>query len=526
VDDRLTKILEEQQKLIADLAQHTNSTPPSQANVNQVGQQLPISDLHWNSNELPNPVLPRFNVRKTYLSHKQMEPFAIENKDANGIVIGTVDMNHYLHTKHGTNLQKLITRSGDCFDLSPLDDNKKVFEKQFLSGFPKLDGEEAAEVRKWYRAIVGRAKQYHMYIHPYYNFRRDVNHYRGFTLGDNFPDDVPQRYNTAIDNWGTLLHKALCQDKVIPDSCATMKATVQNFEDGNGYEALWGVIKSTHPHHLRSYETNELVRSYPQQQEGERIEHYYFRFNDHLQLKSYLRHPCSLDDPQEISALIGGCINCIELRHRSKYERENPHQLHKYTSGNILGTLQTFETEIEFEKKQKRAERPRRSIPPTIPRRTTTSRFSKPSRYSSDRTASTATSSITTQSVNLIDFVGLPEEDTTVLPDIWDAYIGAIKTLERNPREFDISRKCLICGETGHAFATCPILNNVPSLKDHRIALGQFLNKVRFLEQKDQQKDIEARQKRISQLMATAVDEDEDYEKIEEDDTDFQLGRE
>jgi hypothetical protein len=26
--------------------------------------------------------------------------------------------------------------------------------------------------------------------------------------------------------------------------------------------------------------------------------------------------------------------------------------------------------------------------------------------------------------------------------------------------------------------------------------------------------------------MATAVDEDEDYEKIEEDDTDFQLGRE
>jgi len=111
VDDRLTKILEEQQILIADLAQRTNSTPPSQANVNQVGQQLPISDLHWTSNELPNPVLPRFNVRKTYLSHKQMEPFTIENKDANGIVISTVDMNHYLNTKRGTNLQKLITRS-------------------------------------------------------------------------------------------------------------------------------------------------------------------------------------------------------------------------------------------------------------------------------------------------------------------------------------------------------------------------------------------------------------------------------
>jgi hypothetical protein len=40
------------------------------------------------------------------------------------------------------------------------------------------------------------------------------------------------------------------------------------------------------------------------------------------------------------------------------------------------------------------------------------------------------------------------------------------------------------------------------------------------------QKETEARQKRISQMMATAIDEEE-YEKIdevEEDDPDFQLG--
>jgi hypothetical protein len=138
-------------------------------------------------------------------------------------------------------------------------------------------------------------------------------------------------------------------------------------------------------------------------------------------------------------------------------------------------------------------------IPSTISKRL--GRFSKPSKYSSNRTASTATSSITTQSVNLIDSIVLPEEDTAVPLDIWNTYICAIQTLERNPREFDISRKCLICGETGHAFADCPALNNAQSLKDHRVAIGQFLGKLRFLEQKE----VEARQKRISQLMATLI---------------------
>ena len=311
VDDRLAKILEEQQKLIAELAQQRT---PTATQANNSGQQLPISDDHWNSRELPDPVRKRFDLRDTYLPKEQMGTFEIENKDENGVVVSTAKVNHYLHTKRGSNIQKLITRSGDCYDLTPQDDNKKSFEKQFLAKFPKLRAEEPAEVRRWYRAIVGRAKEFHLYVHPYYNFRREVNHNRGFTVGDDFPDDVPKRYETAIDEWGTLLHMAMCQDKIIPDSCGKMKATVINFEEGKGYEALWGVVRSTHPNNLPSYETNKLIRSYRQQREDEEFEHYYFRFHDHLQMKAYLTHPCSLDDPQEISALIGGCINHVELK--------------------------------------------------------------------------------------------------------------------------------------------------------------------------------------------------------------------
>jgi len=108
---------------------------------------------------------------------------------------------------------------------------------------------------------------------------------------------------------------------------------------------------------------------------------------------------------------------------------------------------------------------------------------------------------------------------------IWEGYINAIETLERRPREFDISRKCIICGETGHAFADCTALNNFQSLKDHRIAIGQFLGKLQILKQRE----IEARQKQICQLMAemTPADDADSHEEIEEEeDPDFQLGRE
>ena len=428
-------------------------------------------------------------------------------------------VNHYLHTKRGTNIQKLITRNGDCYDLTPQDDNKKSFEKQFLAKFPKLRAKEPAEVRRWYRAIVGRAKEFHLYLHPYYNFRREVNHNRGFTVGDDFPDDVPKRYETAIDEWGILLHRAMCQDKIIPDSCGTMKATVINFEEGQGYEALWGVVRSTHPNNLPWYETNELIRSYPQQREDEEFEHYYFRFNDHLQMKAYLTHPCSLDEPQEISALIGGCINHVELKKLTAHERELPHKLYKYRHGNILGTLQMFEMKIASEKMELvEYQKTRKSVPPSITKRA--SRFSKPFRYSSDRTASTAISSLTTHPINLLDSIGLPEEDPDIHPDIWDVYIHAIDKIDKNPREFDTSRKCLVCNDTGHAFADCPALNDTASLKAHRIEIGKFLRNLRVVSQKA----IEAKQKRIYQIMATELEED--YEKIEQEDSDFQLGRE
>ena len=52
-----------------------------------------------------------------------------------------------------------------------------------------------------------------------------------------------------------------------------------------------------------------------------------------------------------------------------------------------------------------------------------------------------------------------------------------IHNVNKDPREFDTSKPCLICNKAGHAFDDCPILNNVSHLKKHYISWKMFLAK-------------------------------------------------
>ena len=53
---------------------------------------------------------------------------------------------------------------------------------------------------------------------------------------------------------------------------------------------------------------------------------------------------------------------------------------------------------------------------------------------------------------------------------------AVINNINRDPREFDTSKPCLICNKTGHTFDQhCPILNNVSHLKKHCISWKMFL---------------------------------------------------
>eukprot|EP00536_Pseudo-nitzschia_multiseries_P007745 jgi/Psemu1/18599/gm1.18599_g len=152
---------------------------------------------------------------------------------------------------------------------------------------------------------------------------RGVNHTRGFTIGDDFPDDLPPWYELAIGEWGALLYNASGGDKVIPDSCVTMKSSVQNYEGGQGYKAIWGVIKTQHTDQGREFHSHH--------KEGEGLEEYFFCYRDYLCLKTFLTNtPRSMDDPKKVTGLTQGTINSFELCQKTGDERGSTDVVFKF----------------------------------------------------------------------------------------------------------------------------------------------------------------------------------------------------
>ena len=52
---------------------------------------------------------------------------------------------------------------------------------------------------------------------------------------------------------------------------------------------------------------------------------------------------------------------------------------------------------------------------------------------------------------------------------------AVINNINKDPREFDTSKPCLVCNKSGHTFDDCPILNNIAHLKKHYISWKMFL---------------------------------------------------
>eukprot|EP00536_Pseudo-nitzschia_multiseries_P015031 jgi/Psemu1/41031/gm1.41031_g len=110
-------------------------------------------DLPWNPATLPPPVKERYYRKEEFLTRDDMKDFPITYTDSSGNET-IVRQNYYLHNLcSGRNDQRLITRSGDCFDLTRASDKSKeaARDKLFLSGFPQLKDDTHPQVRKWYR---------------------------------------------------------------------------------------------------------------------------------------------------------------------------------------------------------------------------------------------------------------------------------------------------------------------------------------------------------------------------------------
>eukprot|EP00536_Pseudo-nitzschia_multiseries_P014698 jgi/Psemu1/39812/gm1.39812_g len=500
------------QQLTTLLQQLVDNSNTNNNNNNSAGANHQASlDLPWNPATLPPPVKDRYYKRDEFLTRDDMKDFPITYTDSSGNET-VIRQNYYLHNLgSGRNDQRLITRSGDCFDLTRASDKSKeaARDKLFLSGFPQLKDATDPQVRKWYREITAHSQQHHIYVHPYYLFRREADHLRGFTIGDDLPHDLPSRYELAINEWGNLIYTALRTDKIIPDSCASMKATIQSFEGGQGYEALYTVIAQTHPNSKRPSNASRMVRNPPNQDANESLEEYYFRYKDYLRLRVFLQNqPSTISSTEEVSNLIAGTTLSEELFKKTEDERNSDDQFKrdKYKAGRLLQTLQTYEQEIKAEQKYKRNTskpiQPKQlPVSGTRPGHRRNDRFQKRASNSTVRTPSTLTS----HSISLIESLGYPEMDEeSDDPFLHQAYCNAITAFDKQPSLFDTSRKCIVCHMSGHNFDNCPALQDIESLKKHRIAAAVFLNK----SNKQTQQLLDSTQQ-ISQINIGNEDQDE-----------------
>ena len=461
--------------------------------------------LPWNPNSLPTQVKERYLKREGILTGSEMLPFNIATAGSPA----PVKMIYYLDPP-GIG-PRLITRDGLCFDLTRNERSKEASrDKQFIANFPRMQGDAPEQIRKWYREVTAFALGHNIYVHPYYLFRKDAAHIRGFTVGtDTITEhhDLPTRFELAITEWGTLIYTALKSDKVIPESCPQQRQTILSYEGGKGYEALKAMINRTHP--ISARHPHDAIRDHPIQEKSESLEQYYFKYQDFLRLRAFLvDHKATMSDKAEVSTLIKGTLYCDKLRRKTDDERESSDQfkVDKYKEGRLLQTLQVYVEEIKQERER------RTPKPSFIPSNLSKRGDRRSGRSSKSRTSlssgSTTPSTLTNSSINLIDQLGepkMPESDDAASIFAHSVYIHALRAIDGDAKKFDTLRPCLVCGEKGHSFDGCPMLNDIEYLRSHRIMVAGFLKRI----EKSDENYVE--NAKISQISANHNEEEESY---------------
>ena len=121
-------------------------------------------------------------------------------------------------------------------------------------------------------------------------------------------------------------------------------------------------------------------------------------------------------------------------------------------------------------------------------------------------------------------------ENSEAFEQYIDNYQNAvINNVNTDPRSFDTSKPCLVCGQSGHTFENCGVLNNLAYLQRHYISWKIYLAK----SHKRQQEILTDQKinKLESQYHDTSLDNFDEEEMVftdddneEDDDQDFHKG--
>ena len=506
----------------------TGNNPTQQANQgvqnpNQIGTANTGNPTFYNRANMPQQVLVRYEKQKNrdIFSEDNMAPFifpAPTQADPSATRSGNYFMDGPI----------IVTRDGTLFDLTNNDQTSKSNsrDKLFTSAFPKLTGERPEQIRQWYNMVLRHCIRQNIYLHPYFLFRMEANNIQGFTIGDLDIDDLPGKYEFSVGKWSNLIYSALVSDKVIPESCTRVKATMQAYKGADGYENIYAIISPTHPNHIEY--PMEMVMHCPVQQPGESLEYFYFRYTDYLELKAFLyNYQIDFNHKREIEVFICALLDAASLKRKTNLERNSnsPEILAKYKRGALLRTLQLYSDEIIKARDSAKARRPTsRFIPP----RNSTKRYGRPRELPAIK-GSTVGSSLTSKTLNLMDFLERPkfDEDDAEGEKWFGHYCAAINNISAQPKLFDTSKECLVCRKTGHSFDKCPILNDIPSLRQHRISVAQLIKRIQDRDRTTLENTASISQLATEPTNSVTWQDDDDYEPdidYYDDDQDFYQG--
>jgi len=435
---------------------YTPSSTAGSSHVSSTGTHL------FSTTNLPTDVLTRYQARE------QEKP--IIKSDLQPYHSG------YLHHMHGTG--QIILLDGNVFPLIPIN------EKAFRLSFPSLTGLDDESIRQWYLQATRHCHQHGVYMHGYWCFRKTANNLRGFTIGNATTDDLPAPLTFLVSRSTSVLYNILLTALPDPATHPIIKDALGGKNQGQGHHVLKTLITDSHPNFVHMPHT--LVSSAPEQGQLESLSYYFTRYEDYLQLSSYIKNtPCSLDDPDHIDVLLNGITNKYNqyLQTHTFHERQDPSLIHQYKKDTLLATLKSKLQQPDsptLHKSKSSAFGPlsHQRSPTNLNQRSPTNPRRNPYHQRSPR--GTPVNHLTIAEDHELDQACDDIYNVTPPPDPDEAktftkYAVTINKIATNQR-LAYSQPCLIC-EGIHDFANCPVLQNHEFLKTHYITFMQMIKK-------------------------------------------------
>ena len=355
--------------------------------------------------------------------------------------------------------QRLILRDGTLFLMDQGLDEKGLLREPIV-----CDSDSPVAIRTWYKSLQRHAIDHGIYVHPLYLFRKGHGGHSGFKAGNGPDDDLPLRMQIPLDQMTQPLFRLLNKKGMFPTNSRIIHILKAN--NGDGYKVLKQILFSCHPEFQER--PAEMVTTYPHQGEFPMVE-YHTRFLDFLQLRAVVMDiEATLDSPKEMDIFIRNTKHYVFLKRVTRDERTSASLAYKYTSEQIIETLEIFLGAADspaIVSMYQDAARPALSTPrpAASPARTA----APPVRNA--RRVNAIDADLFSDTVQELLTLDVPDDPESTR--VHSLYARALYAIQASTNH-NAPTNCIVCGGT-HRFDGCDVLKNTEFLRSHYIRYCQ-----------------------------------------------------